>query len=64
MNTTLMAKNGLRASISGEYEERLKTLGRLLGHSSVSQTIEYLLSVHLDKEIKAADEYRRQREAE
>jgi hypothetical protein len=52
----------LRASISSKYMDRLEILGRLLGHSSISQSIEYLLEIHLDKEIKAAEEYRKNRE--
>jgi hypothetical protein len=63
MVSTMIRKEGIRASINGDYTERLVTLGRLLGHSSVSQTIEYLLSVHLDKELKAANDYRKQRES-
>jgi hypothetical protein len=58
----MIKKEGIRASINGDYSDKLVKLGRLLGHSSISQTVEYLLDVHLDKEIKAADDYRKSRE--
>lgn len=54
-------KDGIRAAIAGQFGDRLTALGRLLGHSSQSQTIEYLLDLYLDKEIKAAEDFRKSR---
>lgn len=41
----------LKPSISGKYLYDLKALGTILGHGSIGQTIEYLLSEHLSGAI-------------
>jgi hypothetical protein len=48
----------IRAAISPEYQEKLKELGEILGHSGVSQTIEFIMRRHLDEELKSARTYR------
>lgn len=49
----------IRAVINDEYEKRLESLGRLLGHTSISQTINFLLEKHLETETEAAKKYLR-----
>lgn len=52
----------LRAVVDGRYQEQLETLGRLLGHTSISQTINYVLDGHLITELRTAEKYRQERE--
>lgn len=44
----------IRLRVSRSFEDQLKELGALLGHTSLSQTTEYLLTRNLANEILTA----------
>lgn len=52
----------IRAVVDGKFQEQLEQLGRLLGHTSISQTINYVLEGHLITEVKTAEKYRQERD--
>ncbi len=46
-----------RIVLEPDITDRLKELGSILGHSSLSQTANYILREHLVFELEAAKEY-------
>ena len=58
---TMTTPRQLRAAINVEYEDDLKRLGDLLGHTSITQTIEFILKAHLKTELKQAEKYMEER---
>jgi hypothetical protein len=53
--------NQVRAAIGEEYKADLEQLGAFLGHSSLSQTIEFILRNHLKAELRLAQDYAEKR---
>lgn len=51
----------LRAAISTDFEKDLKELGDLLGHASITQTVEFILKAHLKAELERARRYTAER---
>lgn len=55
-------KEGIRPLINKDYAEKLERLSNILGHASISRTIEYVLERHLEAELEAAEAYQKLRD--
>lgn len=62
MVTTMATDKTGRAVIEEVLTPKVKELGDLLGHTSISQTINFLISLHIDDELKAARAYRERKQ--
>ncbi len=57
MVTVMSTEKSGRAVIEPDLTDKLKELGDILGHTSLSQTINYILRQYIEFEITAARRY-------